>query len=45
MHILAAPAGRGRPGMSTDRILAAALQIVDAEGSQALGARGQGRQG
>jgi hypothetical protein len=36
MHIPAGPAERSRPGMSTDRITAAALQIVDTEGSQAL---------
>jgi hypothetical protein len=36
MHIPAEPAERSRPGMSTDRITAAALQIVDTEGSQAL---------
>jgi hypothetical protein len=31
MHIPAEPAERSRPGMSTDRITAAALQIVDTE--------------
>jgi hypothetical protein len=36
MHIPAEPAERRRPGMSTDRITEAALQIVDTEGSQAL---------
>ena len=35
MHVLAGPAERSRPGMSTDRITAAALQIVDIESSQA----------
>jgi len=43
MHIPAEPADRGRPGMSTDRIMAAALQIVDAEGSQALTMRRLGQ--
>ena len=32
MHIPAEPAERSRPGMSTGRITAAALQIVDTEG-------------
>jgi AcrR family transcriptional regulator len=36
MHLPAEPAERSRPGMSTDRITAAALQIVDTEGSRAL---------
>jgi hypothetical protein len=36
MHIPAEPAEHSRPSMSTDRITAAALQIVDTEGSQAL---------
>jgi hypothetical protein len=36
MHIPVVPAARSRPGMSTGRITAAALQIVDTEGSQAL---------
>ena len=31
MHIPAEPAERSRPAMSTDRITAAALQIVDTE--------------
>ena len=35
IHVPAEPAERSRPGMSTDRITAAALQIVDTEGSQA----------
>ena len=43
MHILAVPAERSRPGMSTDRITAAALQIVDTEGSQALTMRRLGQ--
>jgi TetR/AcrR family tetracycline transcriptional repressor len=44
MHTPAEPAGRSRPGMSTGRIMAAALQIVDTEGSRALTMRrlGQG---
>ena len=36
MRIPAEPAERSGPGTSTDRITAAALQIVDTEGSQAL---------
>src|SRR5690242_2121889 len=36
MHIPAGPAECSRPGMSTGRVTAAALQIVDTEGSQAL---------
>ena len=43
MRILAEPAERSRPGMSTDRITAAALQIVDTEGSQALTMRRLGQ--
>jgi AcrR family transcriptional regulator len=43
MHIPAEPAERSRPGMSTGRITAAALQIVDAEGSQALTMRRLGQ--
>ena len=43
MHIPAVPAERSRPGMSTDRITAAALQIVDTEGSQALTMRRLGQ--
>jgi AcrR family transcriptional regulator len=43
MHIPAGPAERSRPGMSTDRITAAALQIVDTEGSQALTMRRLGQ--
>lgn len=43
MHIPAEPAERSRPGMSTDRITAAALQIVDTEGSQALTMRRLGQ--
>ena len=43
MHILVAPAERSRPGMSTGRITAAALQIVDTEGSQALTMRRLGQ--
>jgi hypothetical protein len=35
MHIPAEPAERSRPGMSTGRIAAAALQIVHTEGSAA----------
>jgi hypothetical protein len=34
MHMSAEPAERSRPRMSTDRITAAALQIVDTEGSR-----------
>jgi AcrR family transcriptional regulator len=36
MRTPAEPSGRSRPAISTDRIAAAALQIVDTEGSQAL---------
>ena len=43
MPIPAEPAERSRPGMSTDRITAAALQIVDTEGSQALTMRRLGQ--
>ena len=43
MHIPAEPAERSRPSMSTDRITAAALQIVDTEGSQALTMRRLGQ--
>jgi AcrR family transcriptional regulator len=43
MHTPAEPAGRSRPGMSTGRITAAALQIVDTEGSQALTMRRLGQ--
>ena len=43
MHIPAGPAERSRAGMSTDRITAAALQIVDTEGSQALTMRRLGQ--
>jgi AcrR family transcriptional regulator len=43
MHIPAEPAERSRPGMSTGRITAAALQIVDTEGSQALTMRRLGQ--
>jgi len=43
MHIPAEPAERSRPGMSTGRIMAAALQIVDTEGSQALTMRRLGQ--
>jgi AcrR family transcriptional regulator len=43
MHTPAGPPGRSRPGMSTDRITAAALQIVDTEGSQALTMRRLGQ--
>ena len=43
MRIPAEPAERSRPGMSTDRITAAALQIVDTEGSQALTMRRLGQ--
>jgi hypothetical protein len=43
MHIPAVPAERSRPGMSTGRITAAALQIVDTEGSQALTMRRLGQ--
>jgi AcrR family transcriptional regulator len=43
IHVPAEPAERSRPGMSTDRITAAALQIVDTEGSQALTMRRLGQ--
>jgi AcrR family transcriptional regulator len=46
MNIPAEPAERSRlsqPGMSTDRIMAAALQIVDTEGSHALTMRRLGQ--
>jgi AcrR family transcriptional regulator len=43
IRIPAEPAERSRPGMSTDRIAAAALQIVDTEGSQALTMRRLGQ--
>ena len=43
MRIPAVPAERSRPGMSTGRITAAALQIVDTEGSQALTMRRLGQ--
>jgi AcrR family transcriptional regulator len=43
MHIPAEPAERSRPGMSTDRITAAALQIVDTEGARALTMRRLGQ--
>ena len=43
MHIPVEPAERSRPGMSTDRITAAARQIVDTEGSQALTMRRLGK--
>ena len=43
MQIPAVPAERSRPGMSTGRITAAALQIVDTEGSQALTMRRLGQ--
>ena len=43
MHIPAEPAERSRPSMSTGRIMAAALQIVDTEGSQALTMRRLGQ--
>jgi AcrR family transcriptional regulator len=43
MHIPAVSAERSRPGMSTGRITAAALQIVDTEGSQALTMRRLGQ--
>jgi AcrR family transcriptional regulator len=42
-QILAEPAERSRPGMSTGPIMAAALQIVDTEGSQALTMRRLGQ--
>lgn len=43
MHVPAEPAERSRPAMSTDRIMATALQIVDTEGSQALTMRRLGQ--
>ena len=43
MRIPADPPGRSHPGMSTDRIVAAALQIVDTEGSRALTMRRLGQ--
>jgi AcrR family transcriptional regulator len=43
MPIPAEPADRSRPSMSTDRIMAAALQIVNTEGSQALTMRRLGQ--
>ena len=43
MYIPAEPAERSRPNMSTGRIMAAALQIVDAEGSRALTMRRLGQ--
>ena len=43
MHSPAEPPGRSRPAMSTDRITAAALQIVDTEGSRALTMRVSGK--
>src|SRR5580692_2433436 len=43
MHIPVVPAERSRPGMSTGRITAAALQIVDTEGCQALTMRRLGQ--
>jgi AcrR family transcriptional regulator len=43
IHVPAGPAERSRPGMSTVRITAAALQIVDTEGSQALAMRRLGQ--
>src|SRR5690242_148222 len=43
MHIPAGPAECSRPGMSTGRVTAAALQIVDTEGSQALTMRRLGQ--
>ena len=43
IHVPAEPAERSRPGMSTDRITAGALQIVDTEGSQALTMRRLGQ--
>jgi AcrR family transcriptional regulator len=46
MNIPAEPAGRSRPsqpGLSPDRIMAAALQIVDTEGSHALTMRRLGQ--
>ena len=43
MHIPAEPAEHSRPGMSTGRIMAAALQIVDTEGFQALTMRRLGQ--
>ena len=43
MRIPVVPAERSRLGMSTDRITAAALQIVDTEGSKALTMRRLGQ--
>ena len=43
LHIPVVPAERSRPGMSTGRITAAALQIVDTEGSRALTMRRLGQ--
>ena len=43
LHIPVVPAERSRPGMSTGRITAAALQIVDTEGCQALTMRRLGQ--
>ena len=43
IHVPAGPAERSRPGMSTVRITAAALHIVDTEGSQALAMRRLGQ--
>ena len=43
MHIPVVPAERSRPSMSTGRITAAALQIVDTEGSRALTMRRLGQ--
>jgi AcrR family transcriptional regulator len=43
MHIPAEPGAGGRPGMSTDRIMTAALHIVDTEGSHALTMRRLGQ--
>src|ERR1700744_5849762 len=43
MYIPAEPTERSRPNMSTGRIMAAALQIVDAEGSRALTMRRLGQ--
>ena len=43
MHIPVVPAERSRPSMSTGRITAAAVQIVDTEGSRALTMRRLGQ--
>jgi AcrR family transcriptional regulator len=43
MHIPAEPAERSRSAMSTDRIMAAALQIVDTDGAHALTMRRLGQ--